>query len=43
MLCLKIAGSVADSVDPDETPHFTASNLELLCLLGPVCPNTYGK
>ena len=43
MLCLKIAGWVANSVDPDETPHSAASHLGLNCLLRPVCPNTYGK
>ena len=43
MLCLKIAGWVANSVDPDETPHSAESHLGLNCLLRPVCPNTYGK
>ena len=43
MLCLKIAGWVANSVDPDETPRFVASHLGLYCLLRPVCPNIYGK
>ena len=43
MLCLKIAGWVANSVDPDETPCSAASHLGLYCLLRPVCPNTYGK
>ena len=43
MLCLKIAGWVANSVDPDETPRSAASHLGLYCLLKPVCPNTYGK
>ena len=43
MLCLKIAGWVANSVDPDETPRSAASHLGLYCLLRPVCPNTYGK
>ena len=33
MLCLKIAGCVANSVDPDEMPHSAASQLGLLCLL----------
>ena len=42
-LCLKIAGRVANSVDPDETPLLAASYLGLNCLLGLVCPNTYGK
>ena len=43
MLCLKIAGWVAISVDPDEMLHSAASHLGLHCLLRPVCPNTYGK
>ena len=43
MLCLKIAGWVANSVDPDETPCSAASHLGLYCLLRPVCLNTYGK
>ena len=43
MLCLKIAGWVANSVDPDETPRSAASHLGLNCLLRPVCPNIYGK
>ena len=43
MLCLKIAGWVANSVDPDEMPHSAASHLVLYCLLRPVGPNTYGK
>ena len=43
MLCLKIAGWVTNSVDPDETPHSAASYLGLNCLLRPDCPNTYGK
>ena len=42
-MCLKIAGCVANSVDPDETPRSAASHLGLYCLLRPVCPNTYGK
>ena len=43
MLCLKIAGWVANSVDPDETSRSVASHLGLYCLLRPVCPNIYGK
>ena len=43
MLCLKTAGWVANSVDPDETPRSAASHLGLYCLLRPVCLNTYGK
>ena len=38
----KIAGGVANSVDPDETPHFVGSHLDLHSLLRPVCLNTYG-
>ena len=34
---------MANSVDPDETPHSAASHLGLYCLLSPVCPNIYGK
>ena len=29
------------SVDPDQTPRSAASDLDLHCLLRPVCPNTY--
>ena len=36
--CLK-AARVANSVDLDQTPHSVASDLGLLCLLRPVCPN----
>ena len=43
MLCLKIAGWVANSVDSDETLCSVASHLGLYCSLRPVCPNTYGK
>ena len=43
MLCLKIAGWLANSEDPDETPQNAASHLGLHCLLRPVCPNTYSK
>ena len=45
MLCLKIAGTVANRVDPNEMPHSVASHLGLHCLLRPVCLtiNTYGK
>ena len=35
----KIAGWVANSVDPDETPHIAASHQGLHCLLRRVCPN----
>ena len=43
MLCLKIAGGVANGVDPDEMPHSAVSYLGLHCLPRPVCLNTYGK
>ena len=43
MLCLKFAGCVSNSVDPDETLRSAASYLGLNCLLRVVCPNTYGK
>ena len=41
MLCLKIAGWVANSVDPNKM--LVASHLDLHCLLRPVFPNTYSK
>ena len=31
---------MADSVDPDQMPHYVESDLELHCLLIPICPNT---
>ena len=34
MLCLKTAGSVTNSVDPDETPRFVASHLGLTICSG---------
>ena len=34
---------MANSVDPDETPHSAASHLGLYCLPKPVCLNIYGK
>ena len=37
MLCLKIAGWVANSIDTDEMPYSAASHLGLQCLLRPVC------
>ena len=40
MLCLKITGWVANSADPDETPHSAALYLDLHCLLRPIWPNT---
>ena len=42
ILCLKISGWVANSVDPDETPRSVASHLGLHCLLRHVCPKTNG-
>ena len=42
MLCLKIAGWVANSVDPADMPHSVASHLGLHCLLKLLYPNTYG-
>ena len=34
---------MANSVYPDQTPHFAASDLGLHCLLKPVCPNIEDK
>ena len=34
---------MANSVDPDQTPYYAASDLGLHRLLGPVCQNTWGK
>ena len=42
ILCLKVAGWVANSADPDEMPHYVASHLGLHCLLRHVFPFTYG-
>ena len=39
----KTVGRVANSVDPDQTPRSVASDLGLLCLLRPICPNTLDK
>ena len=39
----KIAGCVANSVDPDQTPRSAASDLGLHCLPRPVFANTKGK
>ena len=39
----KIAGWVANSVDPDQTPRSAASDLGLHCLLRSVFPNTQSK
>ena len=33
---------MTNSADPDQMPHFAASDLGLHCLLRPVCPNTSG-
>ena len=41
-MCLKFAGSVASSVDPDQTPHPVVYDLGLHCLLRPVSSNTKG-
>ena len=42
-MCLKFAVSVANSVDPDQTPRSAASDLGLHYLLRPVCPNKKNK
>ena len=34
---------MANSIDSDQKPQKTASDLGLHCLLKPDCPNTYGK
>ena len=39
----KIAGCVANSVDPDEMPYSVMYHLGLHFLLRPVCPHTFGK
>ena len=39
----KIAGKVANRVDPDQMPRSAASDLDLHCLLRPVYPNTWSK
>ena len=39
-MCLNIAGRVADSEDPDQTPRSMASDLGLPWFLRSVCPNT---
>ena len=38
-----ITGLVVNNVDPDQMPHFVASDLGLHCLLRPVCQFTYGE
>ena len=35
---IKSIERVANSVDPDQTPHFAASDLGLHCLPRPICP-----
>ena len=39
LMCLNTARWVANSVNPDQTPRFTASDLSLHCLLRPVYSN----
>ena len=34
---------MANGVDRDHMPHYSASDLVLCYLLGPACPNTEGK
>ena len=43
LVCLKIAGWVANSIEPDEMLCSAASNLGLHVLLRPVCLKTYSK
>ena len=33
---------MANSVDPDQTPHSAVSDLGLHCLQRPICPDTLG-
>ena len=33
---------MANSVDPDQMLHFAAPDLDLCCLLRPVCSSTWG-
>ena len=33
---------MANSVDPDQMLHYAVSDLGLLCLQRPICPNTQG-
>ena len=40
-MCLKAAGCMVNSVDPDQTPRSVASGLGLHCLLKPICSNAY--
>ena len=37
----KIAGMFANSADPDQTPHSTASDQGLHCSTRPACPSTW--
>ena len=41
LMCLKIAGWVANSVDPAQNLYSVAPDLGPHCLLRPVCSNTY--
>ena len=43
LMCQRCDGGMANSVDPDQTPRFAASDLGLQCLLMSICPNIYGK
>ena len=38
-MCVKTAGQVASSVDPDQMLCSVASDFGLHCLLRPACPN----
>ena len=40
LMCLNIAVCMANSVDPDQMPYSTATNLILHCLQRPICPST---
>ena len=40
---LKTAERVSNSVAHDQASHSVATDLDLHCLLRPVCPNTQGK
>ena len=39
----KIAGWVANSIDPDQLPRSGMSDLDLYCLLRSICPNMWNK
>ena len=43
LICLKFAGWVANSVNPDQTPRSVVSDLGLNCLPRHVCPYTKGS